>query len=152
MWWRVFGMTDASVRPAGLVEHLHAQGLAVVPEFRGDDLGWTAAQLRLPGGGGPVNVERYLTAEDDIRDDLNTWAAWLETADYNPNHQRLMEQVIGTRQLFTLRRPIDHPNEAALDRLCVEVCHYLARQTEGVYQVDGKGFFAADGTLLLEEY
>jgi len=48
----------------------------------------------------------YLASEDDIRDDLNAYAAELETCDYSPNHTRLMEHAIQTKQLITLRKPI----------------------------------------------
>ena len=57
-----------------------------------------------------------------------------------------------SRQLFTVRRPIDHSDEILVEQLCVAVCRFLARVTEGVYQADGQGFFTPDGTLLLQEY
>jgi hypothetical protein len=147
MWWRVFGLTDTEPAPAALLEHLHAEGLPVTASFRGDDLGWTGGELTLPDGTA-VQLERYLTKEDDLRDELNTWAAWLETREQEPRRHELMQHVIGTRQLMTLRAP---PDTEPLGRLCVTVCGFLARQTEGVYQADGRGFFAADGTLLLRE-
>lgn len=151
MWYRVFGRGESSPAPAALVEHLRAAGLAVEGHFRGDDLGWTAGELRL-GPGTPAYLERYLTGEDDLRDDLNTWAAFLETCDYSPNHGVLMERVIQSAQLITLRRPIDLADEVSLDRLCLETCRFLAAAVDGVYQIDGEGWFAADGTLLLQEY
>jgi hypothetical protein len=63
-----------------------------------------------------------------------------------------MQRVIGTQQLVTLRRPLDCPDEVALDRLCAAACQFLAGRAGGVYQADGRGFFAADGALLLTEY
>src|SRR5262245_25485245 len=114
MWCRIFSQSEIAVAPAVLLEHLHDLGLAVEGNFRGDDLGWTAAELRL-GAGTPVYLERYLTKEDDLRDDLNTWAGFLETCDYNPNHRKLMERVIQTAQLITLRKPIDNADEVSLD-------------------------------------
>lgn len=152
MWHRVFGLSAASPPPSALAEHLHAAGLAVVPHFKGDDLGWTAGELVLPGGGSPVLIQRYLTDADDLRADLNAFAAELETMTFNPHHADLMRHVIQTKQLVTLRRPLDHADEATLDRLCVEVVRYLAARTEGVYQIDGRGWFAAGGELLLPEY
>jgi len=151
MWSRVFGRNDDTPDPAALLGHLQSLGLPSAGQFRGDDLGWTGGELLVQAGATPVYVERYLTATDDVRDDLNTWAAWLETQDHEPRHRRLMEHVIATRQLVTLRRPLDHADEATLERLCTAVCQWLAAQTDGVYQVDGAGFFAADGTLLLKE-
>lgn len=152
MWHRAFCRSPASLSPVALVEHLHAIGLPVVPHFRGDDLGWTAGELVLPGGGTSVQLGRYLTAEDDLRDELNAFAAELETLSFNPNNAALMTHVIQTRQLITLRRPLDHANEATLDRVCVEAMRCFAREADGVYQIDGQGWFAADGTLLVEEF
>ena len=152
MWYRVFSLSDSLVSPAVLVEHLHALALPVTPHFKGDDLGWTAGELVLPGGGTPVQLGRYLAKEDDLRDDLNAYAALLETMDFSPNSPRLMQHVVQTRQLVTLRRPLDHADEATLERLCLEAVRFLAAHSDGVYQIDGQGWFAADGTLLLQEY
>jgi hypothetical protein len=152
MWYRVFGLDATPVSPVALAGHLHAAGLPVEPHFKGDELGWTSGQLILPGGGTPVVLERYLTAEEDLRDDLNAYAAELETMDYGPAHQSLMEHVIRTQQLITLRKPLDHADDARLDEVCEAAVKFLAAGSRGVYQIDGKGWFASDGVLLLQEY
>jgi hypothetical protein len=152
MWHRVFCRSPEPVTPVSLVEHLHAIGLPVVPHFRGDDLGWTSGELVLPGGGTSVQLGRYLTKEDDLRDELNAFAAELETLSFNPNHTALMAHVIQTQQLVTLRRPLDHADEATLERVCVEAMRLFATHADGVYQIDTQGWFAADGTLLIEEF
>ena len=149
---RIFGRTLTEVSPSALAEHLLAAGLTVEPHFRGDDLGWTGGTLTLPGSGSPMQLERFLTVEDELRADLNNYAAELETMDYNPNHVMLMQHVIQTQQLFALRRPLDHSDESMLETLNTTVAQYLARQSDGVYQIDGDGWFAADGELLLPEY
>ena len=59
-----------------------------------------------------------------------------------------MERMIATAQLFTLQCPDD---DKGLDEFAIALCHYLAEATAGVYQIDGRGFFAADGTLLVVE-
>ncbi|VTS07470.1 hypothetical protein [Tuwongella immobilis] len=153
MWYRVFAASPEMIAPVRLLEHLAEQGLTVQGHFRGDDLGWTGCQLILPGNEqAPIPLDRYLTKEDDIRDDLNSWAAFLETQDFSPNHGMLMERVIQTQQLFTIRRPIDHADEVTLDRVCETLMRFLAAKLEGIYQIDSKGFFDADGNLLLQEY
>lgn len=152
MWYRVFGRSADEVPAAELAGHLHAAGLPVEPHFKGDDLGWTAGELRLPGLNTPVSLERYLTAEDDIRADLNSYAAILETCDYSPNSGPLMERVIQMRQMVVIRKPVDAVDEVALEKLLLETCRFLAARTDGVYQIDGQGWFAADGTLLVQEY
>jgi hypothetical protein len=152
VWYRIFGISEVEPAPVSLAEHLHAAGLLVEPHFKGDDLGWTSGELRLPGTGTPVFLARYLTSEDDIRDDLNAYAAELETCDYSPNNGMLMQHVIQTKQLITLRKPIDVSNEVAMEKLLEEACRFLAAHTDGVYQIDGKGWFTAAGELLLQEY
>ena len=149
---RIFGRTLTEVSPSALAEHLLAAGLTVTPHFRGDDLGWTGGTLTLPGPGSPMQLERFLTTEDELRADLNNYAAELETMDYNPNHVMLMQHVIQTQQLFALRRPLDHSDESVLETLNTTVAQFLARQTDGVYQIDGDGWFNAEGELLLPEY
>ena len=91
-----------------------------------------------------------MAKEDNLRNDLNSWAAFLETCDYSPNHSMLMERVIQTQQLITLRKPIDHADEVSVDRLCLAVCGFLAEQADGIYQIDDDGWYDAAGTLLLK--
>jgi hypothetical protein len=152
LWSRVFGTSDVQPEPAALLDYLRGLGLEVRAEVKGDDLGWFAAALVFDADATPLHVERFLATEEGIRAELNTWAAWLETCDYSPQNVPLMQHMISTRQLFTVRRPIDHSDEILVEQLCVAVCRFLARVTEGVYQADGQGFFRPDGTLLLQEY
>ena len=152
MWYRIFGRSETEVPPAAMAEQLHAAGLSVEPHFKGDDLGWTQGELRLPGDGTPVYLARYLTDEDDLRDDLNTHAAELETMDYSPNSGPLMERVIQTKQLITIRKPVGAADEVMVEKLLDTTCRFLATATDGVYQIDGRGWFAADGGLLVQEY
>src|SRR5262245_55069313 len=131
-WYRVFGTSEAPPDPAALLEHLRRRGVEAEGHFRGDDQGWFRAELVLAPGAPPLELERFLSSEEGIRAELNTWAAWLEAAD-SPHSARLMRHMIGTRQLFTLRQ--------AADEGAVALCRFLAGATDGVYQVDGAGFF-----------
>jgi hypothetical protein len=151
MWYRVFCRSTDSLEPRDLVARLTTGGRPVRGEFQPDDLTWSSGALRL-GSGTPVYVERLGTAEDNLRNDLNTWAAYLETLDYSPNHTRLMEHVIQTQQLFTIRKPLDHANESAVDDLCRGLCKELAKPGDGIFQVEDEAWYSADGTLLLQEY
>jgi len=154
-WFRVFGLIAAAVEPAGLLEHLHDQGLPVRGHFRGDERGWFHAELVFAEDAPPVVVERYLAEEEGIRAELNSWAAWLEEQDDNPHRVCLMERLIGTAQLFAIHQAEDDAEEAddkpPAERVSLTCCRYLAAATDGVYQADRAGFFAADGTLLVPE-
>ena len=150
LWYRVFGRNDAPPAPGAILEHLTGLGAAVTGRFAGDEAGWFRAEL-VCAGEGPLGLERFLSAAEGIRAELNSWAAYLETCGDSPGHVRLMERMIQTAQLFTLGCPDQPADPALVERLCLGLCRFLARATDGVYQVDGRGFFAADGTLLLGE-
>jgi len=152
-WYRVFGLNDAALEPTVLLtaQSRHV-GTEVTGRFRGDGLGWFEAELGLRGT--RLELQRFLAHEDDLRDDLNTWAAWLETVDNNPDAGRLMRHMIATTQMFTFRC-VDQVADAdayLFEELCLGLCQFLARATHGVYQVDGKGFFDAEGMLLVPEF
>lgn len=148
MWQRVFGRSDTGLTPAQIAEGLP---YPCVPHFKGDDLGWTSGELHFPSGS-PILLARYLTKPDDLRADLNAFAAELETMTYSPNAPALMERVIQTRQMVTLRKPFDHSDETKLDAICEYLVQALASASDGDYQIDGKGWFTATGELLVQEY
>jgi hypothetical protein len=150
-WYRVFGGNDAHPEPSALLAHLHGLGLGVTGHFRGDDEGWFRADLTLAAEDGVVEVDCYQATEEGIRSELSTWAAWLETTPEGPVQDRLMLHVIGTRRVYTLHASADAEDDEATEAVCLALSRFLARATAGVYQVDGRGFFEADGTLLVAE-
>lgn len=151
MWYRLFCRSENEVKPSVILAGLGEFATRVTPAFKGDDLGWTSAEL-LVEIGTPIFVERFLTKEDDLRADLNSWAAWLETQEFSPNYAKLMEHVIQTQQLITLRKPIDHPNDGLIDDICTKICQTICQLTDGVYQAEDVGWYSADGVELLTEY
>ncbi len=151
LWYRIFGARDTLPAPAEVEQCLAGVGVSAPIIWAGDEQAWYRAEIAA-GEGTPLVLERWLSDEEGIRAELNTWAAFLETCDYSPHHTELMERAIQTRQLFTLRRPIDHANEALVERVSVALSRHLAAITGGFYQADAEGFFAADGTLLVQEY
>jgi len=146
MWYRVFASIPEEPNPAELAEYLHSLGYAFAPHFHGDDLGWTSARLEFAEGSS-LTIGRYLTKADDLRHDLNAYAAELETRDDQPNHGMLMEKVIQTQQMFTF----DEPAECA-EGLCEALARWLAAKTAGIIQIDSRGWLNAEGDLLLREY
>ncbi len=151
LWYRVFGGNDVHPEPAALLEHLHGLGLEVRGHFRGDEQGWFRADLTLAEGDGVVEVECYHATEEGVRAELSTWAAWLETTPEGLLQDRLMLHVIGTRRVYTLHPAEDAEDADATGEVCLALCRLLARETAGVYQVDGRGFFDVGGTLLVAE-
>jgi hypothetical protein len=158
-WFRIFGTNDVQPEPGALLEYLHGLGVEVEGHFHGDEQGWFQADLIAPDARAVLKLERFLAKEEGIRAELNTWAAWLETADHNPNHAWLMRHMISTTQLFTLQQSVGQafqPDGGEIElgpseKLCLAVCQFLAHATAGVYQVDNQGLFAPDGALLLQE-
>ena len=152
MWQRVFCPTTNEIAPARLAEALRASGYEIVPHFKGDEFGWTTGELILGDVSSPIGLARFLTKEDKLRDDLNSYAAELETATHSPHATGLMERVIRTAQLITVRKPVGHPNDAHLDRACEFLVKFLAQESQGFYQIDRQGWFEATGELLVEEF
>jgi hypothetical protein len=153
VWFRVFGTNDTAVEPAAVLEHGSQLRKKITGKFRGDDKGWFEAHLAFEPAE-PftpfLQIDRFLADEDGIRHELNTWAAWLETKEEHPQHARLMQQIISTRQLFVAHADTES-GDGGMMRVCWSLQKYLARETDGIYQVEGRGFYSADGTLLIPE-
>jgi hypothetical protein len=143
VWYRVFGAGSEMPAPAAILDFLAGRNASVAGDFATDATGWYRADLLVAGAA--LQLERYLAEEEGIRAELNSWAAWLETHENAPEHVRLMERTIQTAQLFTL-----HCGEGS-DQVCIDLCRFFADVTAGVYQIDERGFFAADGSLLVAE-
>jgi hypothetical protein len=133
MWHRVFGLNDIMPQPAQMQACFGWGEIHV----RGDDLGWTSLEA------GEMRIERYVPDADDIRDELDAWAAWVESRSAESRHTALMQHIISTRQLLTFQSDAAEAGES--------IARWLAAKTEGIYQVDSRGFFAADGTLLIKD-
>jgi hypothetical protein len=144
IWYRVFGAGHVEPTPGALLERLN-QLAAVSGRFSGDDAGWFGAEL-VVAESVTLQVERFLSTEEGVRAELNSWAAHLETLGDGPEYTLLMERMIQTYQMFTVG-----VSATAGDGVCVALCRFLAETTDGVYQIDGRGFFAADGTLLAKD-
>ena len=142
MWYRVFGSDPEMPASADILDHLTGLGASVRGEFAADATGWYRADLVVDGV--RLQLERYVAGEEGLRAELNSWAAWLETQEDSPSHVALMERMIQTAQLFTLHASAETPASEQL-------CRFLAAATAGIYQIDGRGLFAADGTLLVPE-
>jgi hypothetical protein len=148
-WHRVFGTTEAQPAPERLLEHLHQAGLPVSGKFRGDEEGWFEVELIPADGGASLFLHCYGAKEEGIRSELNTWAGWLETKENHPERDRLMQHMVSTRQIYTMKGPAAHEEWAI--QTCLMICRFLAKETSGIYQIDGQGFYDSAGTLLLAE-
>jgi hypothetical protein len=146
MWYRIFAGNSDMPAPDALREFLSSRYASISVEFAADDSGWYQADLLVDGVA--FQLERYLADEPGLRAELNSWAAWLETRENAPEHVRLMERMIQTVQLFTLQ---SKEESARCEEACVALCRYFAEMTDGVYQIDERGFFAAEGRLLVAE-
>jgi hypothetical protein len=149
-WYRVFGGNETAPAPAALLENLHSLGFDVTGRIHGDGQGWFRAELELREGL-TLTLERYLATADDIRAELNSWAAWVESVADGPDAVKLMQRLIAARQVFTLRRPPEDAAPTPVEEVCVSLCRFLAAVTAGAYQVDGQGFFSADGTQVIRD-
>ncbi len=150
-WYRVFGMNEKLPDPREILDYLRSMAIQASAQVEGDDLGWFAMDLAWGEPAEQIRLERFLAKEEGIRAELNTWAAWLETLEDQPMHEGLMERVIRTSQIIAWQSSAGAGQHEDGERVHVGLSQFLARQTEGVYQADGRGFFAADGALLVRE-
>jgi len=148
LWYRIFCRSSTAVKKTAVLECLHSLGAE--GWFDGGETEWTQVTMTL-GAATPLSLERFLATDEGIRAELNSWAAFLETCEYNSNSVPLMEHLIQTNQLFNLRRPSDPSDEELVQRFCLGLCQFLAQAADGVYQTDDEGFYRADGVLLLRE-
>jgi hypothetical protein len=148
-WYLVFGRADTEVQLAELLAYLNSHGVNATGQVSSDEGGGVVATV-LVAPGRAVELKRYQSSEEGIREELTSWAAFLETCEANSHAIGLMEHMIQTRQLFTLR-VAPGGEDKAVEQVCVGMCKYLARATDGVYQVDNEGFYSAEGELLVWE-
>lgn len=137
---RVFGTNETEPDPQALLQFLAGLGWNAEGHFHGDEQGWFRLDF---GDDETMRVERYLGSEEGMRAELNTWAAWVEASGEDANRAELMRILISTKQVMVLH---NFPPQWA-----GQVSSYLARQTDGICQADGAGFFDADGNLWLPE-
>lgn len=145
-WFRVFGSKERVPALADLQAGLADAGTPISWQVHGQDDCWFALSLNW-GEEPPLIVERWQADEEGIRTELNSWAAFLETCEHQPLSRSLMERIIQARQLFTIEVG-EGPKGMQLG---LTLARRLAEQTEGIYQVDGRGIFTAQGNLLVED-
>jgi hypothetical protein len=134
-------------QPVDLQHFLHGQGIGGPLAVTGDDLGWLSIEFQVAEG--TIRIERFLTEEDELRDELDTWAGWIESQPATVTTTELMQRIISTRQVFTIRSVPAVEGETQDNSEMV--ARWLARASQGVYQVDGRGFLGPSGELLLGE-
>lgn len=142
-WRRIFARRETvppleRIREALACHHWPLEGSYVY-----DDTGWIEATFETMSGNFRWTIRRYTRADDDIRGELQSWAAFVETFPDNPHCQVLMNHLTGTQQVFTFEQPDGMPDQTSL-----ALCRCLAQAAEGVYQIDGSGFFTATGESL----
>lgn len=146
-WYRVFAALETVPHPASLAAFVQDRFPQVRVTVRGEAADWLEADLDLPASRGTWKLRRYCRQADDIRGELQSWAAWIEWQPPSPHQHGLMERIMTAQQVFTLDADADPPWAP----LAEAVMKYLANATDGVIQIDGRGFLAADGALLLAE-
>jgi hypothetical protein len=140
-WYRIFSKSDLEPDPDALAAIV---GPDASCQRHDGEQGWRRLDfLLLPDT--ELVLERYRREEEGIRAELQAWAAWLETLDNEPEQDRLMLHLATTAQVFAMER------ENSNDPLALKLCEAIAWMTDGVYEIDGLGFFANDGTLLVPE-
>lgn len=150
-WIRIFGTTGQAPRVSALVEHLDGLGIEVTWEVMGDDKEWEQVSLQTATMPAPLMIERMPTDDSEIRDEVDPLIQWLETVDDVLDVDEIERALGGTRQLFIIGMPVGGQGTTNVEHLSNKLSQFLARQTQGIYQVAEAGFYDAEGRLLLEE-
>jgi hypothetical protein len=146
-WFRVFANSDQVPAPEAVARSIRDGFPQMQVKFMADDEGWLEADITDPITGHSWKLRRYCRNADDIRGELQSWAAWIEWQPPSPHQQHLMERIMTAKQVFTFEADED-PTSAPLG---LALMQFLAGASDGVYQIDGRGFYAAGGGLLLAE-
>jgi hypothetical protein len=144
-WYRVFARSAEPVQPAVVLADLIWDGVPVNGHFQADEHGWYRCELIAAPAMGPIVVECFRVLEDGLRPELQSWAAYVETID-SPHSPEFMEAINAAAQVFTVQ--VFDPRAANLVRT---LCDNLAHAGDGVYQIDGEGFFWSNGKLAVAE-
>jgi len=147
----VFGGNHLEPRPEVLLEHLQRQGFDVSGHFRGDGRGWFSVELTCTSSPAPLSMNRYLADEDGIRAELNSWAAYVETITSEREAAPLMQRLINARQIYVIEQPFQAIEAGEAVDFGSSLCRFLAETTEGIYYANGRGFFAPDGRMLIDD-
>lgn len=149
LWYRVFSRSDAKIDPNSFLEYLHNTNYPVQAKFLKDEQGWFEATFAFEEN--ELTLQRYLTIEKGVRAELNAFAAWIESQETDLNQMELMERVIAAPQIFAFELPEEQANIEKVRAFCYHVVKFLARETEGLMQVDGEGVYDEEGTFLIPE-
>jgi hypothetical protein len=148
--YRIFSNSRTEPPAATLAENLRKLRSDIFVHFSGDHLGWMRARIDVGPGLPPVGIERFLVEEADMRHQLNSWVAWLETVDH-PRRESMIDRVVNSQQVFTLELDDKLADRENLREFAKVICQHLAHITDGIYQIDDLGFFSAEGLLLVPE-
>lgn len=144
-WYRVFARNAESIPPAAVLADLVWGQAPLAGHFQADAQGWYRCELPLGPGKAPIAVECFRATEEGVRPEILSWAAFVETLD-SPFSQEFMAILNSTAQVFTMQLPAP-----AVADLLRQLCRNVARAGDGVFQIDGEGFFWANGALALGE-
>ncbi|MCS6975473.1 MAG: hypothetical protein NZM31_00505 [Gemmatales bacterium] len=146
-WFRVFANSEVVPSPETIAEGVRQTFPHLRLTFTADEEGWLECDLSDPATGKHWLLRRYSRKSDDIRGELQSWAAWVEWQPPSPHQQPIMERLMTAQQVFVFGADADPVS----DHLGLTLMQFLADCCNGIYQIDGRGFYAADGQLLLAE-
>lgn len=152
-WMRVFGTSAICPKASELLEVCLRQGMEAESEVLGEDDDWEQVTFRSPGAAEGLMVERVGGGEfgaEEVAEEVRPVLQTFEGRD-EPEAQQVLTKIRNTRQLFIVGIPTGTPTQSPLRRVSVALAEYLARTTEGIYQIPDRGFFGPDGSLLVAD-
>lgn len=144
-WHRIFGTLTILPSPEAMLALVRRFFPAAELRLEMTGHGWQRAEFRLSP---PLvlSLTRYLREEEGIRGELQAWATAVEEQVDTPAQEILLRQVATAQQIIAL-----DPPESSVFPLAFALCRHLAAMMEGVFQIDGRGYFDAAGNTLLAD-
>ena len=145
---RVFARRAQAPTPQAIAAHLRAKGFNVRVESDLSD-NWRRVRLFNAGGRSPLDLERQsLHGDAPLSDGLRALMDATATARDRRGRQRVLDFLAQTVQVFELIVPPNFDWHAGRHLVTTELLNYLEKETDGLIEADGEGYYRRNRVLL----
>jgi hypothetical protein len=145
---RVFARQAQAPTPQAVADHLRARGFNVRVEPDSSD-NWRRIRLFSADGRSPLDLERQsLHGDAPLSDRLRALMDATATARDRRGRQGVLDFLAQTVQVFELIVPPDFDWHAGRHLVTTELLNYLEKETDGLIEADGDGYYRQNRVLL----
>lgn len=149
---RVFTRSPRVPSPQAIADYLRGRRFEARVESgvysRGYE-GWRRLHLFYAEGRSPLVLERQpLHGDAPLPDRLRALMDATATAPDSRDKRRILEFLAQASQVFELSLPLDFDRGAGRRLISSELLNYLQKESDGLIQVDGEGYFDRNRVIL----